>query len=123
MNVLYPFVKRYKVAAIIAIFFMLLELAADLIQPIFIANMINKGLLDENIHSVAFWGGSLFVLALFSFLSGVLNSFFSAHVAHSFAFDLRQALYRKIQSFTMATYLSFQTSGLITRLRAMFSKR
>lgn len=116
MNVLYPFVKRYKVAAIIAIFFMLLELAADLIQPIFIANMINKGLLDENIHSVAFWGGSLFVLALFSFLSGVLNSFFSAHVAHSFAFDLRQALYRKIQSFTMATYLSFQTSGLITRL-------
>lgn len=116
MNVLYPFVKRYKVAAIIAIFFMLLELAADLIQPIFMANMINKGLLDENIHSVAFWGGSLFVLALFSFLSGVLNSFFSAHVAHSFAFDLRQALYRKIQSFTMATYLSFQTSGLITRL-------
>lgn len=116
MNTLYPFVKRYKIAAIIAFLFMLLELAADLTQPIFMAKMINDGLLEENLHNVAFWGGSLFVLALFSFLSGVFNSFFSAHVAHSFGFDLRQALYKKIQSFTMATYLSFQTSGLITRL-------
>lgn len=116
MKVLFPYVKRYQFAAIIAFLFMLLELAADLTQPLLMANMINKGLLEENLHNVAFWGGSLFVLALFSFMSGVLNSFFSAHVAQSFAFDLRQSLYRKIQSFTMATYLSFQTSGLITRL-------
>lgn len=116
MKVLFPYVKRYQFAAIIAFLFMLLELAADLTQPLLMANMINKGLLEENLHNVAFWGGSLFVLALFSFMSGVLNSFFSAHVAQNFAFDLRQSLYRKIQSFTMATYLSFQTSGLITRL-------
>lgn len=116
MNVLYPFVKRYKIAAIFAFLFMLIELAADLTQPLLMANMINKGLLNEDLNSVAFWGGSLFALALISFLSGVLNSFFSAHVAHSFGFDVRHALYRKIQSFTMATYLSFQTSGLITRL-------
>lgn len=116
MKVLYPFVKRYKIIAIIAFSFMLVELAADLTQPLLMAKMINEGLLEENLHNVAFWGGSLFVLALFSFLSGIMNSFFSAHVAQSFAFDLRQALYRKIQSFTMATYISFQTSGLITRL-------
>ena len=116
MKTVLHFVRRYRWPALIAFFFMLLELASDLVQPLFMANIINKGLLEENLHNVAFWGGSLFVLALFSFLSGVLNSFFSSHVAHSFGFDLRKALYSKIQSLTMATYLTYPTSGLITRL-------
>ena len=116
MKTIFKFMRRYKWPAAIAFFLMLLELASDLIQPLFMARMINEGLLEENLHNVAFWGGCLFALALFSFISGVLNSFFSAHVAHSFGFDLRKALYSKIQSLTMATYLTFPTSGLITRL-------
>lgn len=116
MKTVFQFAWRYKWPALIAFSLMLLELASDLIQPLFMANIINKGLLEDNFNSVAFWGGSLFVLALFSLLSGVLNSFFSAHVAHSFGFDLRKALYRKIQYLSMATYLSYPTSGLITRL-------
>ena len=55
-------------------------------------------------------------LTIFALVSGIINSYFSAHVAQSFAFDLRNALFRKIQSFTMATYLKFPTSSLITRL-------
>lgn len=116
MKTIFQFMRRYKWPASIAFFLMLLELASDLIQPLFMARMINEGLLEENLHNVAFWGGCLFALALFSFISGVLNSFFSAHVAHSFGFDLRKALYSKIQSLTMAAYLTFPTSGLITRL-------
>lgn len=116
MKTIFQFMRRYRWPAAIAFFLMLLELASDLIQPLFMARMINEGLLEENLHNVAFWGGCLFALALFSFISGVLNSFFSAHVAHSFGFDLRKSLYSKIQSLTMATYLTFPTSGLITRL-------
>ena len=52
----------------------------------------------------------------------MLNSFFSSHVAQSFAHDLRQALYAKIQSLTMATYLTFPTSALITRLTSDVSQ-
>lgn len=122
MKTVFQFVKRYKVTAILALLFMLLELAFELIQPIFMANMINKGLLTENLHNVAFWGGCLFVLTLFSFISGIFNSFFSSHVAQSFAFDLRKALYAKIQSLTMATYLTFPTSALITRLTSDVSQ-
>lgn len=122
MKTVFQFVKRYKFAAIIALFLMFLELAFELIQPLFMAKMINEGLLPENLHNVAFWGGCLFILTLFSFISGVLNSFFSSHVAQSFAHDLRQALYAKIQSLTMATYLTFPTSALITRLTSDVSQ-
>ncbi|MEG0438013.1 MAG: ABC transporter ATP-binding protein [Solibacillus sp.] len=116
MKTVFQFVKRYKIAAVFALIFMLLELAFELVQPLLMAILINEGLLQENLHNVVFWGGWLFVLTLLSFISGVFNSFFSSHVAQSFAYDLRKALYSKIQSFTMATYLTFPTSGLITRL-------
>lgn len=116
MKTVFQFVKRYKFAASIALFFMLLELIFEIIQPLFMAKMINDGLLQNDLHTIAFWGGWLFVLTLLSFLSGVINSFFSAHVAQSFSFDMRKALYTKIQAFTMATYLTFPTSALITRL-------
>ena len=67
MKTVLQFLRRYKWPALIAFLLMLLELASDLIQPLFMANIINKGLLEENLHNVAFWGGSLFVLALLSF--------------------------------------------------------
>ncbi|MEK4426053.1 ABC transporter ATP-binding protein [Solibacillus sp. FSL K6-1523] len=116
MRTLFQFVKRYKIAAIFALIFMLLELAFELVQPLFMAKMINEGLLQDNLHNVVFWGGWLFGLTILSLVSGIFNSFFSSHVAQSFAYDLRNALYSKIQSLTMATYLTFPTSGLITRL-------
>lgn len=37
-------------------------------------------------------------------------------MTQSFALDLRNALFRKIQSFSMTTFLKYPTSSLITRL-------
>ena len=58
----------------------------------------------------------MMALAFVAFFSGVINSYFAAHAAQSFGFDLRQALFRQVQAFSMATFLRFPTSGLITRL-------
>ena len=58
----------------------------------------------------------MMALAFVALISGVVNSYFAAHAAQSFGFDLRQALFRQIQAFSMATFLRFPTSGLITRL-------
>ncbi|MER2106620.1 MAG: ABC transporter ATP-binding protein [Solibacillus sp.] len=116
MKTVFHYVKRYKFAAIIAFTLMIVELLSEIVQPLLMARMINEGLLTKDIHSIGFWGAWLFILTLLSFLSGVMNSFFSAHVAQGFSYDVRKALYTKIQSFTMATYLTFPTSALITRL-------
>lgn len=42
--------------------------------------------------------------------------FFAAHASQSFAFDLRDKLYEKVQSFTYEVFNRFATSSLITRL-------
>lgn len=95
---------------------MLIELIAELVQPLIIAKIIDDGIVSEDLNVIWFWGGILLALALSAFLSGVLNTYFSSHAAQSFAYDLRNALFSKIQSFSMSTYLKFPSSSLITRL-------
>lgn len=95
---------------------MLLELIVELIQPLIIAKIIDEGIVAGDIETIWYWGLILVGLAFLAFASGVVNSYFSSHAAQSFSYDLRNALFSKIQSFSMATYLRFPTSGLITRL-------
>ncbi|SOC11023.1 ATP-binding cassette subfamily B protein [Ureibacillus xyleni] len=116
MRTVFSFIKPYRWPATIAICLMLIELAVELVQPLIIGKIIDEGIVANDIKSISYWGLLLLGLALLAFTSGVINSYFSAHAAQSFAFDLRNALFSKIQSFTMATYLKFPTSGLITRL-------
>nr|WP_301285873.1 ABC transporter ATP-binding protein [Lysinibacillus endophyticus] len=116
VRTVFSFIKPYKVPAIIALCLMLMELAVELVQPLIIGKIIDDGIVANDMNSIAIWGLTLLGLAFLAFTSGVINSYFSAHAAQSFAFDLRNALFSKIQSFTMATYLKFPTSGLITRL-------
>src|SRR5690606_16791915 len=100
----------------IALFLMLTELSVELIQPLLIAKMIDDGILAEDVGVIYAWGSVMMGLAFVAFFSGAINSYFAAHAAQSFAFDLRHALVRQVQSFTIATFIRFPTAGLIARL-------
>lgn len=116
MKTVFSYAKAYKWPMLVALLLMFLELAVELIQPLLIAKIIDDGILAEDVNIVWTWGSVMMGLAFVAFFSGVINSYFAAHAAQSFAFDLRQALFRQVQSFSMATFLRFPTAGLITRL-------
>ena len=80
------------------------------------AKIIDDGIRAQDQQLIIQWGALLLGLSFVAFFSGVTNSYFSSHTAQSFAFDLRNALFEKIQSFTLATYQKFPASSLITRL-------
>lgn len=116
VKVIFSYVKPYKWTAIIALCLMLMELFVELVQPLIMAKIIDDGVRAQNQQMIIQWGAVLLILSFIAFLAGVINSYFSSHTAQSFAFDLRNALFEKIQSFTLATYQKFSTASLITRL-------
>lgn len=116
MKVVFSYVKPYKWSVFFAISLMLVELIVELIQPLIMAKIIDDGIRAQDQQLIIQWGSLLLGLSFVAFLSGVTNSYFSSHTAQSFAFDLRNALFEKIQSFTLATYQKFPASSLITRL-------
>lgn len=116
MGLIISFLKKYKVAAIAALLMMFLELAVELSQPLLISKIIDHGIREQNSSVVWLWGSILIGSAVVAFFAGVLSSFFAAHASQSFAFDLRDKLYERVQSFTYGVFNKFATSSLITRL-------
>ncbi len=116
MKTVFSYAKQYKWPVVIALCLMLIELGVELVQPLFIAKIIDDGIIAGDVSVVWAWGLGMMGLTFAAFFSGVINSYFAGHAAQSFAFDLRKALFQQVQSFSMATFLRFPTSALVTRL-------
>lgn len=116
MKTVFSYAKPYKWPIVIALILMLIELSVELIQPLLIAKIIDDGITVGDRETIILYGSIMMGLALLALVSGVTNSFFAAHAAQGFGYDLRQALFKQIQAFSMSTFLRFPTSSLITRL-------
>ena len=116
LKTIFQYIKTYKVPACIALILMFVELAVELTQPLLIRKIIDEGIVVKDLHTIGLWGAIMLGLAFLAFFAGILNSFFTGYAAQNLAYDLRNALFRKVQSFTMTTFLRFPSAGLITRI-------
>ncbi|MCH1626316.1 ABC transporter ATP-binding protein [Ferdinandcohnia quinoae] len=110
------FLKPYRLPIVVALILTLVELAVELLQPILIAKVIDDGILQKDLSVVLKWGGFMVGISLLAFLSGIINSFFAAHSSQSFGYDVRKALFVKVQSFSFNNLQKFETATLITRM-------
>lgn len=110
------FLKPYWLLIILALSLMIVELGVELLQPLFIAKIIDDGILQKDLSVVIKWGSVMVGLSVFSFLGGIVNSFTASHVSQSFGHDVRTSLFGKIQAFSFANLNNIPTSSLITRM-------
>ncbi|NEU31814.1 ABC transporter ATP-binding protein [bacterium LRH843] len=116
MAMILSFLKRYRLPIWIALSLMLVELLVELFLPFLLAKIIDEGIMLGDLSVILRWGSVMVVMSLLSFLAGVLNAFYAAHVSQSTGLDLRNSLFNKIQSFSFANLQQFQASSLITRM-------
>ncbi|WP_141499927.1 ABC transporter ATP-binding protein [Paenibacillus luteus] len=110
------FLKKYWLPAIIAPLFMLLEVWMDLLQPKFMASIVNDGIMDGNLGAIAGTAPKMLLAALIGLLAGVGCTVFSTIASQSFGADLRQALFQKIQSLSLQSLDRFGSGSIVTRL-------
>lgn len=106
--------KPYHLPIYIAFGLTFLELAAELLFPLFLGIIINQGILAESTENIIFWGSIMIAITFLTFITGLINSYYSAHVSSAYAFDVRAELFDKIQSFTFDLLSKFPTSLLVT---------
>lgn len=113
---LFPYLKPYWKAALLAPLLMLMEVFMDLLQPKFIASIINEGILKQNPAHIQQTGALMIGAALIGVLGGLGCTVFSSIAAQNFGADLRKSLFDKVQSFSFGNLDHFATGSLITRL-------
>ncbi len=110
------FLKPYWRWAALAPLLMMLEVAMDLLQPRMVQRIVDEGIARLDLNLVIQTGALMILLAVIGAPGGILNGFFAEKAAQGFAADLREALFRKVQTFTFRNLDELDTGQLITRL-------
>lgn len=88
----------------------------DVLIPYVTAMLIDRGIMAGDMQAVYLYGLLMVGMALLSLLFGILAGRVSAYASTGFAANLRQAMYRNIQTFSFQDIDKYSTSGLVTRM-------
>ena len=117
MNRWLKYVKPYKLYFILGPICMLVEVAGEVIMPMFLGKIINAGIYGTLTPSGSVGYALLMVLtALMMMAGGVGGAYFGAKASVNYASDVRRDVYSKVQKFSFANIDKFSTASLVTRL-------
>ena len=83
--------------------------------PALMADIVNHGIVTQDMTRVWQDGGWMLLLAFVSAVCSFVASYFSARVGAYFSRDLRAEMFSKVLNFNMADMKNFSTASLITR--------
>lgn len=108
--------KNYKKETILAPLFKLLEASFELMIPLVVAAIVDKGIGQGDLSYVYKMGGMMILLGIVGLIAAVIAQYFSAKAAVGVATKLRQSLFGHIQRLSYTEVDTVGTSTLITRL-------
>ena len=109
-------VKQFKTASILTPIFTSLEVVMGVLIPYVTSWIIDRGIMAGDVSKVVLYGGIMLVMAFISLMFGILSGRFSAYASTGFAYNLRDAMFRNIQTFSFANIDKFSSAGLVTRM-------
>ena len=112
------FLKNYKKETILAPLFKLLEATFELLVPLVMASIIDKGIGQENSSHIYKMGAILIGLGIIGLVCSITAQYFSAKAAVGFSAELKHNLFSHIQGLSFKEIDKLGSSTLITRLTA-----
>ena len=107
---------EFKKEAILSPICIAIEVIMEVILPVLMASVIDKGVNAGDMNYVVKMGLLMVVVAFVSLAGGALCGKYAAVASSGFARNLRRALIEKIQGFSFANIDKFSTAGLVTRM-------
>lgn len=109
-------VKEFRLPAILTPLCMVGEVICEMIIPLLMASIIDRGVNAGDISHITKTGMWMILVAALGLLFGTLGAFFGARASTGLAKNLRHAEYEKIQQYSFENIDHFGVSGLVTRL-------
>ena len=115
------YLKPYRFG--VAIVFTLVALRAflDLLLPNLLGQIVSEGLglgevvTDPNLERIFYYAGLMLGATVISIIVTIIGGYLESKISAGFAKNLREAVYQKIEKFSLREMDHFTTSSLITR--------
>lgn len=122
MNKYWQILKQYKTSLVLSPILVLITVLCETIQPMFMADIIDNGVMKNDLSVVIRIGGYMLLISVAGLAFSIANVYISSYTSISFGTDLRAELFRKIQQLSFADMDKFSTASLITRLTGDISR-
>ncbi len=109
------YIQQYKKYFILAPLLVVGEAIAELVLPYLMGRIVDVGVAGNNVPYMFLVGGIMIVVAVLGIVVGVYAAKFSAKASQGFGYNLRQAIFQKVQTFSFADVDTFSTASLVTR--------
>lgn len=116
MKKLLMYLKDYKLEAVMAPLFKMLEASFELIVPLVMASIIDKGIANADKPFIFKMCGILIVLAMVGLTCSITAQYFSAKAAVGVSTKLRHSLFSHVETLSFAEMDTIGNSTLITRM-------
>jgi len=107
---------EYKKETILTPATVMVESILDIIIPLYMASLIDKGIDAGNMEETVKYGVMLLIIAVLALIFGVLSGRYAAIASCGFAKNLREAMFHKVQEYSFANIDHFSTASIVTRL-------
>lgn len=108
-------VRNYRIQVLGSVISLIIAAFCSLLQPWLLQDTLNC-LMKNDAAGIKRYGIFLLLLAAIGVMCGILNIWFAAKTAQGVTSDVREQLYRKIQSFSFSNIEKFSVGTLIVRL-------
>lgn len=115
MRNLISHVRNYRIPVLGSVISLIIAAFCSLLQPWLLQDTLNC-LMKNDAAGIKRYGIFLLLLAAIGVVCGILNIWFAAKTAQGVTSDVREQLYRKIQSFSFSNIEKFSVGTLIVRL-------
>ncbi len=102
--------------SVLTIILSILEAAFEILIPLCMADIIDKGIDLGNMSAVWKYGIALLIFAALQLFTGVLAAHIGARTSVGFSANLRQDMYDNVQTFSFSNIDKFSTASIVTRL-------
>ncbi len=105
----------YKKYAFLGPICVVIDVVCEVLIPRVMEQIVDVGIPNRDIQFILRMGGLMVLLAIVAIAAGASNSFFSSRASQGLGYNLRKALFAKVQAFSFANVDKFSTASLVTR--------
>ena len=109
-------VREFKKDALLTPFFVVLEVVMEVIIPLVMALLIDKGIDGQDMAAIWKYGIILVLCAMLALVFGAAAGTFAARASTGFARNQRHYMYYNVQNFSFSNIDKFSTGSIVTRL-------
>lgn len=116
MGFLKKYISKYYKLFLLAVAFLSVEAACDLMQPMMMSRIVDIGIKSRNMAFVLQAGGLMVLITAVGAMGAVVRNNISSRVSQRFGAELRLDLFSKIQNMPFDSADKFDPASLVTRL-------